>query len=182
MELFDPKNTREGWKKVSKLTMPAGVSEHCAVTMDGRQGKEMVVIGGRGRESKALKLNIRNNRCGCKISAETSAKSVQMVLTKQTQYWAQEPRVFEGKVGVLSVLRSNILQVTLNGRPGIIVSGGSNPEEANLTSVEFFDAKTGFWYNMPSLNRGRKGHAMTINKGKLLVGSYLYESCRSFLF
>ena len=61
----------------------------------------------------------------------------------------------------------------MNGHQGIVVSGGSNTRGTNLTSVEFYDAKTGAWYNMPSLNRGRKGHAMTINRGRLMAGIVL---------
>ena len=62
IEAFDPKRPRQGWKKLDKLEMPAAVSEHCTVTMDGRKGKEVVITGGRGRETRALKLDVRTQR------------------------------------------------------------------------------------------------------------------------
>ena len=33
-----------------------------------------------------------------------------------------------------------------------------------MTSVEFFDARTGEWLSLPSLNRGRRSHVMTVTK------------------
>ena len=42
--------------------MPAAVSQHCTVTMEGRAGKEVVITGGRGRESRALKLDVKSQR------------------------------------------------------------------------------------------------------------------------
>lgn len=38
-----------------------------------------------------------------------------------------------------------------------------------MTSVEFFDAMSGEWLSLPSLNRGRRSHVMTVTKGRLLV-------------
>ena len=61
------------------------------------------------------------------------------------------------------------VQANLNGNPGMIVSGGSSSGNASLTSVEFYNAKTGTWLQMPSMRKGRSGHAMTITRGKLLV-------------
>ena len=61
------------------------------------------------------------------------------------------------------------LQANLNGHPGMIVSGGSSSGNASLTSVEFYNAKTGTWLEMPGMRKGRSGHAMTITRGKLLV-------------
>ena len=50
-----------------------------------------------------------------------------------------------------------------------------------MTSVEFFDAKTGEWLSLPSLNRGRRSHVMTVTKGRLLVAGggagYAAKSC-----
>ena len=60
-------------------------------------------------------------------------------------------------------------QAKINGRPGIVVSGGSGRGNKNMTSVEFFDSRSGEWLSMPSLNRGRRSHVMTVTKGKLLV-------------
>ena len=62
VEAFDPKKPKQGWKKLEKLQMPAAVSQHCTVTMDGRKGKEVVITGGRGRETRALKLDVKSQR------------------------------------------------------------------------------------------------------------------------
>ena len=62
MEIFDPVKPKKGWKQMAQLTMPVAVSEHCTVTMDGRHGKEVVVVGGKGRERRAMKLNIRSKK------------------------------------------------------------------------------------------------------------------------
>ena len=62
IEAFDPKRPEKGWKKLEKLSMPAAVSEHCTVTVDGGKGKEVVITGGRGRENRALKLDVKNQR------------------------------------------------------------------------------------------------------------------------
>ena len=47
-------------------------------------------------------------------------------------------------------LISNV-QASINGRPGLVVSGGSGAKGSNMTSVEFYDAKTGEWLSLPSL-------------------------------
>ena len=60
-------------------------------------------------------------------------------------------------------------QANINGRPGLVVSGGAGPRGGNMTAVEFYDAKTGSWLTLPSLQKGRRGHAMTVTKGKLVV-------------
>ena len=62
VEAFDPKKPKQGWKKLEKLQMPAAVSQHCTVTMDGGKGKEVVITGGRGRETRALKLDVKSQR------------------------------------------------------------------------------------------------------------------------
>ena len=49
------------------------------------------------------------------------------------------------------------------------MSGGSSRSNKNMTSVEFFDAMSGEWLTLPSLNRGRRSHVMTVTRGKLLV-------------
>ena len=41
--------------------------------------------------------------------------------------------------------------------------------EANMTSVEFYDVTSGQWVSLPSLNTGRRGHAMMVEKGRLVV-------------
>ena len=59
--------------------------------------------------------------------------------------------------------------MSLNGRPGVVVSGGHSRQETNVSSVEFYDARTGGWFSLPSLNTGRAGHVMTVTEGKLMV-------------
>ena len=63
IEAFDPKRPEKGWKKLEKLEMPAAVSEHCTVTVDGRKGKEVIITGGRKRETRALRLDVKSQRC-----------------------------------------------------------------------------------------------------------------------
>ena len=41
--------------------------------------------------------------------------------------------------------------------------------EANMTSVEFYDVTSGQWVSLPSLNTGRRGHAMMVERGRLVV-------------
>ena len=65
--------------------------------------------------------------------------------------------------------RHACVKAKINGRPGLVVSGGSGRRGQNMTSVEFFDALTGEWLSLPPLNRGRRSHVMTVTKGKLLV-------------
>ena len=62
VEVFDPKKPKAGWKRLAKLEMPAAVSEHCTVTLKGRNGKEVVITGGKGREKRAMKLDVKSQR------------------------------------------------------------------------------------------------------------------------
>ena len=80
VEVFDPKKPKvssvqwvdflrslefslqAGWKKLSKLRMPAAVSEHCAVTLKGRKGKEVIITGGKGREKRVMKLDVKSQK------------------------------------------------------------------------------------------------------------------------
>merc|ERR1712106_930136 len=61
------------------------------------------------------------------------------------------------------------VKASINGRPGLIVSGGMGKGNKNMTSVEFFDSTTGEWLTLPPLRKGRRGHVMTVTKGKLMV-------------
>ena len=61
------------------------------------------------------------------------------------------------------------VKAKINGRPGLVVSGGSSRKDKNMTSVEFYDALTGEWLSLPPLRRGRRSHVMTVTAGKLLV-------------
>jgi len=139
VEVFDPKRPKAGWKKLSKLKMPAAVAEHCAVTLKGRRGKEVIVTGGKGRENRVMKLDVK------------------------TQKWYSLNRLTTGR------RKHACVKANINGRPGLVVSGGAGPKGGNMTSVEFYDAKTGAWLTLPSLQKGRRGHAMTVTKGKLVV-------------
>ena len=65
--------------------------------------------------------------------------------------------------------RHACVKAKINGRPGLVVSGGSGRGQQNMTSVEFYDALTGEWLSLPPLNRGRRSHVMTVTKGRLLV-------------
>ena len=60
-------------------------------------------------------------------------------------------------------------KVTLNGRPGLVVSGGVSSSSKNLTSVEFYDSASGQWVSLPDLQRGRRSHAMLVHNGRLTV-------------
>ena len=71
--------------------------------------------------------------------------------------------------------------VNLNGRPGVVVSGGAGGANS---SVEFWDLKTNKalsvsplhslmpvfqWLDLPPLSRGRRSHSMTTIQGRLAV-------------
>ena len=44
------------------MKMPAAVSDHCAVTLKTRKGKEVVITGGRGREKRVMKLDVKTQK------------------------------------------------------------------------------------------------------------------------
>jgi len=139
IEVFDPKNPKKGWKKLEKLQMPVSVSDHCTVTLDTTRGKQVVITGGRGREKRTLKLDVKTER------------------------WYSLNRMNTGRK------KHACVKAKINGRPGLVVSGGSGRGSNNMTSVEFFDAISGNWLNLPPLNRGRRSHQMIVTKGKLMV-------------
>ena len=71
---------------------------------------------------------------------------------------------------IITKLQQHIYQqASINGRPGMIVSGGAGKGNSNMTSVEFFDSTSGAWLSLPPLRKGRRGHVMTVTKGKLMV-------------
>merc|ERR1719362_2133811 len=86
-----------------------------------------------------------------------------MKLDVKTQKWYSLNRLTTGR------RKHACVKANINGRPGLVVSGGAGPRGGNMTSVEFYDAKTGSWLTLPSLQKGRRGHAMTVTKGKLVV-------------
>jgi len=139
VEVFDPAQPEGGWRDIEGMRLPTGVSEHCAVTFKGRKGKEIVVTGGKEKRNRAIKFNLKTKR------------------------WYSLNEMNRGRRNHACV------KATLNGHPGLIVSGGSGGGNSSLSSVEFYDAKTGTWLNMPRLRKGRSGHVMTITRGKLMV-------------
>jgi len=139
IELFDPKKPQKGWRKMSRLTMPTSVAQHCTVTLKGRNGKEVIITGGKGRENKALKLDVTTNK------------------------WYSLNRLSQGR------RKHACVKATLNGRTGVVVSGGIGRDGRNMTSVEFYDTAAGAWYTLPNLRKARLDHAMVVNKGKLMV-------------
>jgi len=139
VEVFDPKKPKSGWKRLAKLEMPVPVSEHCTVTLEGRNGKEVVITGGKGREKRAMRLDVKS------------------------QKWYSMNRLTTGR------RKHACVKASINGRPGLVVSGGRGRGNSNMTSVEFFDSRTGQWLSLPPLRKGRRGHVMTVTKGKLMV-------------
>ena len=63
----------------------------------------------------------------------------------------------------------SMFQVTLNGRPGLVVSGGMFTGSSNLTTVEFYDVTSGQWVSLPGLVEGRRGHSMMVEGGRMVV-------------
>jgi len=139
VEVFDSRSPHSSWKVSRLLQMPAGVSEHCSVVVPGRSTREVVVTGGRGRGNRVLKLNLKTSRWYSLHRMETSRR------------------------------RHACTKVTLNGRPGLVVSGGVSSSSKNLTSVEFYDSASGQWASLPDLQRGRRSHAMLVHNGRLTV-------------
>jgi hypothetical protein len=106
----------------------------------GLGGGELLLTGGRGREDRVLKHRLRDNK------------------------WFTLHRLNEGR------RRHACLKVTLNGRRGVVVSGGlGRAANSSLASVEFWEAGTGRWLQLPGLRRGRSGHAMAVARGRLVV-------------
>ena len=154
-QVLDSRAPGRGWRVSRQLEMPAGVAEHCAVTVAGGPGgRELLVTGGRGRGARVMKLNLR------------------------TKTWYSLHRLEEGR------RRHACTKVTLNGRPGVVVSGGASSTSANSTSVEFYDSSSGQWFTLPPLQvrvvvfmekvltspqRGRRSHAMTVQGGRMVV-------------
>lgn len=123
----------ERWRRVASLPVP--MSEHCSVGLD----KEMMVIGGDGREDRVLKLRLKDKK------------------------WFTLHRLNEGR------RQHACIKVRVNGRPGVIVSGGVDANSTLIKSVEFWDASSGRWLMLPQLRRARSGHKMVVTNGKLTV-------------
>ena len=110
VELFDPRRPGLGWKQVPKWRTRRSVSEGCSVvTRDPRLGPQVMLLGGRGQGRRASKLLLKSSR------------------------WVSVAPMRESR------LQAACTALTLNGRPGVVVSGGAG---SNSSSVEFWDMKT----------------------------------------
>ena len=98
-----------------------------------------MVMGGSGQEKTAMKLVLSSN----------TWFSLNPMLVPRSQHACTK--------------------VTLNGRPGVVVSGGRSHNNHNMTETEFYDLNTGRWVSLPGLSRGRRGHTITTVDGKLAV-------------
>ena len=140
VELFDPRRTHIGWHDVPKWSFPRATRDQCTVvTKDPKLGPQVMVMGGLGAEHSVMKLVLSTNNW----------YSVSPMNHPRAQHGCNS--------------------VTLNGRPGVVVSGGVDSNRFNTSSVEFFDMNTNKWINLPNLSRGRRGHTMNTIDGKLTV-------------
>lgn len=140
VEIFDPRRPHIGWHDVPQWSHPRASKDQCTVvTKDPKLGSQVMVMGGVGEEYSVMKLVLSTNRWF----------SVSPMNTPRTQH--------------------SCTSITLNGRPGVVVSGGMDTNRSNNPSVEFFDMNTNKWINLPSLSRGRRGHTMTTIDGKMAV-------------
>merc|ERR1712117_484131 len=140
VEIFDPRRPRIGWQNVPQWSFPRATRDHCTVVnRDPQLGTQVMVMGGLGEEHSVMKLVLSSNN------------------------WFSVPPMNYPRT------KHGCTSVTLNGRPGVVVSGGIDTNRGNTSSVEFFDMNTHRWINLPSLSRGRRGHTMTTIDGKLAV-------------
>jgi len=140
VELFDPRRSHIGWHNVPQWRYPQASRDQCTVvTKDPKLGSQVMVMGGLGQEHSVMKLVLSSNNWF----------SVSPMNHPRSQH--------------------GCTSVTLNGRPGVVVSGGEDTNRFNTSSVEFFDMNTHKWINLPDLSRGRRGHTMTTIDGKLAV-------------
>ena len=140
VELFDPRRSHIGWHDVPQWSFPQATRDQCTVvTKDPKLGTQVMVMGGLGEEHSVMKLVLNTNN------------------------WFSVPPMNYPRS------QHGCNSVTLNGRPGVVVSGGVDTNRFNTSSVEFFDMRTHKWINLPSLSRGRRGHTMTTIDGKLAV-------------
>ena len=96
VELFDTRRPNKGWREVSKYRMARGVSNGCTVVMrDPRYGPQVMVIGGAGQ-----------------------GRGVSRLVLGSSQWYSgapmDQPRQHHACVSL-----------SLNGRPGVMVSGGA---------------------------------------------------------
>jgi hypothetical protein len=69
IELYDPRRPERGWRRMGRMEMPTAVAEHCTVVVNTAAGSakdrnrwEVIVTGGRGRDNKAMKLDVGLNK------------------------------------------------------------------------------------------------------------------------
>jgi len=140
VELFDPRRPQIGWQTVPQWSFPRATMDQCSVqAKDPEQGALVMVMGGLGEERSVSKLVLSTNKW----------YSVARMIHPRSQH--------------------GCMSVTLNGRPGLVVSGGVDNNNFNTSSVEFFDMRTNKWINLPSLSRGRRGHTMRNIDGQMVV-------------
>jgi len=140
VEIFDPRRPRIGWQNVPQWSFPRASRDQCTVVNKDHQfGTQVMVMGGLGEEHSVMKLVLSTNN------------------------WFSVPPMNYPRA------QHGCTSVTLNGRPGVVVSGGIDNNRFNTSSVEFFDMNTHRWINLPNLSRGRRGHTMTTIDGKLAV-------------
>jgi len=140
VELFDPRRPQIGWQTVPQWSFPRATIDQCSVqAKDPEQGALVMVMGGLGEERSVSKLVLSTNKW----------YSVARMIHPRSQH--------------------GCMSVTLNGRPGLVVSGGVDNNNFNTSSVEFFDMRTNKWINLPSLSRGRRGHTMRNIDGQMVV-------------
>jgi len=140
VELFDPRRPGLGWQNVPQWSFPRATADQCTVaTRDPELGSSVMVMGGLGELYSAMKL----------VLATNNWYSVSPMNHPRSQH--------------------GCTSVTLNGRRGVVVSGGVDDNNFNTTSVEFYDMRTNKWINLPSLSRGRRGHTMATIDGQLVV-------------
>merc|ERR550532_2281782 len=140
IEILDSGKPEGGWKETQQFSLPTGVSEHCSVILPGTNGRELYITGGRGRGDRVLKMSLSTGR-----------------------WYSLNRMIFPRRLHACT-------KVTLNGRPGLAVSGGlSRGQNSSLTSVEFYDVTSGHWISLPDLTGGRHSHDMMVEEGRLRV-------------
>lgn len=141
IEVFDTRRANLGWKPVTRWNMVTPTKDHCTVmTRDSERRPELIVIGGEGTESMVMKLRLT------------------------TGQWFSLP-----SMNIARKMHS-CEKVNMNGRPGIVISGGTDRFNTNQTStVEFYDLHRGTWTLLPGMSRGRQNHMMTTIDGRLAV-------------
>ena len=97
-----------GWQTVPRYRMTRGVSDGCSVvTRDLRLGPQVMVIGGRGQGRGVSKLVLSSNQWTSSVARMNHARS-----------------------------HHACMPLTLNGRPGVVVSGGRGKHLKHVQNCE----------------------------------------------